>query len=455
MICAEIPNLNELKVPELQNELRTLGLKNKGRKSELQRRLVNYYQRIQNPSDQEHKDETEQFNSAQMQDEQERNLNIPESIESCITESTDQEHYVNVNDFQVLIEDFIDFKKFVIERMARNEDSANRDKIAQLTEENKLLKIELHRKQILLDQFLTQSVERKETCNFASRKQTIAEPNNSNTWNTVKQASKIIKHNHMNVNYSVPASPNRFENLNVEDSQDVLYTGAAPRNSFAKKSKTKNNNIKRNGFPIDEQPERNFMHHQQPKYPRTVPGKSSYADMTRRGKKINIFGDSILRRVKGKEMSEEFENGKIYVKAFPGATCNQLSHYITPNLMEQNPDVVVIHVGTNDLKVRHGQHQKSNEEVARSIINIGKQCKLHGVNDVFISGITYRKGFHLMKKVREINDMLQKLCVEDDLHFISHSSIREQHLFQDGIHLSDAGLVILSNNILNSLNATL
>ena len=371
-----------------------------------------------------------------------------EVSEEIVSNLISQEN-VSFTDFKLLVEDFTDFKRFVLERMAKNEESGRGQHIMDiLLQENKFLKQELQNKQILLEQLIKQSNVKQMNCNHQVQ-------NKVNSWQTVKGVSTPSNPIEPYVNYSIPASQNRFDVLKNHDCNDVLYNGSEPRNFVRKSSKLPNESIKRNGFPIDEQPEKNFIKSQQNKYPRVVPGRSSYANITRRGKKINIFGDSIVRRMKGKEMSDELNSGRVYVKAFRGANCNQMSHYITPNLAEQNPDAVVIHVGTNDLQVRQRQFQKSNEEIAKDIINIGKQCKQFGVNDVFISGITCRKGFHLMQKVHEINDFLQDLCVLEDLHFISNSSIKEQHLWEDGLHLSDSGSIVLTNNIINSLNANL
>ena len=134
------------------------------------------------------------------------------------------------------------------------------------------------------------------------------------------------------------------------------------------------------------------------RYPRTVPGNSSYSDITWKGKKITIFGDSILQRMKGKEISKELKHGPAYVRSFPGANCNEMSHYVIPHLTERTPDAVVLHVGTNDVRTRRGQREKSNEQIANEIIAIGRTCKSFGVNDVFISSITYKKGFHIWRK---------------------------------------------------------
>ena len=84
-------------------------------------------------------------------------------------------------------------------------------------------------------------------------------------------------------------------------------------------------------------------------------------------------------------------------------------------------------------------------------MEVGIQCQQNGVNDIFISGITYRNGFKEMKKVREINDLLRDFCIRENFHFICNDSVGQQHLWEDGLHLLDTGRNILANNIINSL----
>ena len=67
--------------------------------------------------------------------------------------------------------------------------------------------------------------------------------------------------------------------------------------------------------------------------------------------KIIIFSDSIAKSMKMKEFNKSVENknGRTKLKAFPGATANQLCHYTLPTLTEMKPETAVIHVGKNNI----------------------------------------------------------------------------------------------------------
>ena len=58
------------------------------------------------------------------------------------------------------------------------------------------------------------------------------------------------------------------------------------------------------------------------------------------------------------------EKNKVVVKHFSGAKTREIESYIIPTL-EQNPETIIIHSRTNDLK-----SDNSPEEIERSIINL-------------------------------------------------------------------------------------
>ena len=64
----------------------------------------------------------------------------------------------------------------------------------------------------------------------------------------------------------------------------------------------------------------------------------------------------------------QVNGSKVFVKPFPGATVTQLEHYIMPHLLEQSPDSVVLHIGTNNIRPRFSSHEKSSLEIANNVI---------------------------------------------------------------------------------------
>ena len=66
---------------------------------------------------------------------------------------------------------------------------------------------------------------------------------------------------------------------------------------------------------------------------------------------IKMLKPSRLQRSIGK---------KTVVKTFPGASVADMKHYVKPTL-EKNPELIILHVGTNDIP------QKEPEEIVKEI----------------------------------------------------------------------------------------
>ena len=82
---------------------------------------------------------------------------------------------------------------------------------------------------------------------------------------------------------------------------------------------------------------------------RIVPGRRTYSEATKSGKKIFLIGDSHLNRTKMNIFQKLVNGGKTYFNVFRGATTKKFNHYILPTLHENQPDVVLLHVVSNDM----------------------------------------------------------------------------------------------------------
>ena len=415
----QVTDVRSLTVDQLKSELRSRNLPVKGKKAELRKRLSN------NLTD------------------------IPKETE----ETSDQilgETTIDKSEFELFFAEYIEFKKYVFENLNNVYEKfqqANRSKEEQnqLKMKNKYLKEELKSKQKVIDILLEQ---------IQINTHTDYKRVNEN-WSQIAPSNKTTPKNREE-NKNITTSNNRFTLLDVETCKEVLVAGKDFSNSYSNEKisspqTTKNNSFKRNGFVVDQRPDRNINSFKM----NTIPGNSSYANIVRNGKKIALFGDSITKRVRGKEMNKHLLNGRAFIKSFPGARSKELNHYIVPTIAEENPDAVVIHVGTNDLNPKRGRPEKSNQKIAEEIVQIGRDCRFQGINQIFISSITCRRKQEEMEKVREINNITKGLCATENFNFISNDSINVQHLWKDGLHLLEEGTNILANNIINSLNKNL
>ena len=98
---------------------------------------------------------------------------------------------------------------------------------------------------------------------------------------------------------------------------------------------------------------------------------------------------------------------------------------ITPTLVDDKPNAIVIHIGTNDIlnHINHGI-------IAHSIINIRLDRKNNGVNEVLILSILVKENPNLTAILRQVNDMLRDLCEKNGFSFICNDVITTNYLWK-------------------------
>ena len=69
-----------------------------------------------------------------------------------------------------------------------------------------------------------------------------------------------------------------------------------------------------------------------------VPGNKTYTTATQGSKQICIFGDSIPQRLRIKDFNEELCSSHAFKKIFPGGTTEELRHYISKTLTDNQLD---------------------------------------------------------------------------------------------------------------------
>ena len=77
-----------------------------------------------------------------------------------------------------------------------------------------------------------------------------------------------------------------------------------------------------------------------------------------------LIGDSMVKNIQGRKLGKAVGH-RVVVKLFSGANTRAMSDYLKPNL-KLNPDQVILHVGTNDLK------KKEPQEVAEAIVDLAR-----------------------------------------------------------------------------------
>ena len=120
--------------------------------------------------------------------------------------------------------------------------------------------------------------------------------------------------------------------------------------------------------------------------------------------------------------------------------------HVKPTIREFNPNHIILHVGTNELK-----SCKIASQISRSVIDLALSLKSE-TNAVTISLIVPRKD-NLNNKAQEVNSRLINMCGERDIAFIDHTDTidTERHLNESKVHLNKSGTIEFAKNVFEFL----
>ena len=178
----------------------------------------------------------------------------------------------------------------------------------------------------------------------------------------------------------------------------------------------------------------------------SISDKNTNKDQSK-NKRIYILGDSMIKNLKGWEMSKKLKNANVYVRHFAGAKVRCMKDHIKQTIRER-PDYIVLNVGTNILV-----SDRPPDLIAKSIVDVASSMKNEN-HDVTVSNIITRAN-HLKQKANEVNDYLSKLCMERNIYLIDHSkTLKTEHLNGSKLHLNKRDVPILQNTDCKFLSKT-
>ena len=169
-------------------------------------------------------------------------------------------------------------------------------------------------------------------------------------------------------------------------------------------------------------------------------------DITNKGRKLCIYADSIVKKVDMVNFSEDCKHKMSLKRAFPGCTTSQLKHWIKPSLEEDTPDIAIIHVETNNLM----KNKQSEVDTVNEIIEVIKECRNGGVNEIYVSGLICRPLYQ--DKINAINRLLSIYADKYDYYYIDNSNIKQYHLWKDNLHPKYNGICRLAQNFTDQVN---
>ena len=163
---------------------------------------------------------------------------------------------------------------------------------------------------------------------------------------------------------------------------------------------------------------------------------------------VIIVGDSLLKHLKQQKISKS-TNTKTRVKSFPGANIQDMKDYIKPAL-RNNPDRIILHVGTNDLR------SKDATSIVNEVHELCKEIKKNKpATQITISEIISREDNHMLQtKVSDVNNLLKSLIKKPEIYgLLSHNNIDKKGLNAYGLHLNRLGTSLLAKNIINHIKS--
>ena len=161
-------------------------------------------------------------------------------------------------------------------------------------------------------------------------------------------------------------------------------------------------------------------------------------------KKIFIVGDSLIKNITGTGISRDHT---VKIRPHPGATNIDMCDYIKPELRHQ-PDVIILHCGTNDIPNEIHRLQK-----LKKLLNEIEGYDTHKKPQVVISGLIKRYDQDFNEDIKSMNEKIQRLCISKGLSFIVNSNIDKSCLNRSKLHLNRRGSSFLANNFKKFVNS--
>ena len=131
----------------------------------------------------------------------------------------------------------------------------------------------------------------------------------------------------------------------------------------------------------------------------------------------------------------------VKVRSFSGTKISCMTDHVKPTLRDINPDHIILHAGTNDLRTENTASQ-----IAKATIDLATSLK-NDNNTVTVFGIVPRLG-DLNNKANEVKRRLVLMCKERNISFLSHDeSINpSKHLNESKLHLNINGIKIFAEH---------
>ena len=117
-------------------------------------------------------------------------------------------------------------------------------------------------------------------------------------------------------------------------------------------------------------------------------------------------------------------------------------------VFEKNPNLIIIHSGTNDIQNNVNTLQK-----IRKVISSIKEYDTDDNRKIALSSIIHWSDHDFEDKINETNRKLENLCKGKGMIFINNSNIDSTCLNRSKLHLNKSGTSLLIKNFSKAVNS--
>ena len=128
----------------------------------------------------------------------------------------------------------------------------------------------------------------------------------------------------------------------------------------------------------------------------------------------------------------------VKIRPHPGASTEDLIDHIKPAI-RKNPDIVVIHTGTNDL-----QNNCNIVKKAKKLVSAVKEVDKDNSIKIAFSSIINREDEDFKDKIMDVNNKLKNYCNSAGMDFINNLNIDGSCLSRGKLHLNRKGTAALA-----------
>ena len=131
----------------------------------------------------------------------------------------------------------------------------------------------------------------------------------------------------------------------------------------------------------------------------------------------------------------------VKIRPHPGASTEDLFDHIKPAI-RKNPDIVVIHTGTNDL-----QNNCNIVKKAKKLVSAVKEVDKDNSIKIAFSSIINREDEDFKDKITDVNNKLKNYCNSAGMDFIDNSNIDGSCLNRGKLLLNRKVTAALAKNL--------